>query len=78
MAPNLLDQLAELDVPPPPAAFDAELHDKVNRAIVTTQIADLVVSALPYAIAEFFRALVGLAIFTVTGRYDSKSNDQRR
>jgi len=78
MAPNLLDQLAELDVPPPPAAFDAELHDKVNRAIVTTQIADLVVSALPYAIAEFFRALVGLAIFTVTGRYDSKSKDQRR
>ena len=78
MSPNLLDQLAELDVPPPPAAFDAELHDKVNRAIVTTQIADLVVSALPYSIAEFFRALVGLAIFTVTGRYDSKSKDQRR
>ena len=78
MAPNLLDQLAELDVPPPPAAFDAELHDKVNRSLVITQFTDLAVSALPYAIAEFFRALVGLAIFTVTGRYDSKSKDQRR
>ncbi len=31
MAPDLLEQLAQTEVPPPPATFDHQLHDKVNR-----------------------------------------------
>jgi hypothetical protein len=78
MAPNLLEQLADLEVPPPPAQFDTQLHDKVNRALVITQFVDLFVSALPWALAQFGRALLGFVAFTVTGRYESKSKKQHR
>ncbi len=78
MAPNLLEQLADLEVPPPPAQFDTELHDKVNRSLLTTQVVELCVAALPWAFFHFFRAFVGLVIFTVTGRYQTKSKRQRR
>jgi hypothetical protein len=78
MAPNLLEQLADVEVPPPPAQFDTQLHDKVNRALVITQFVDLFVSALPWALARFGRSALGLVAFTVTGRYESKSKKQRR
>ena len=78
MAPDLLEQLADVEVPPPPAAFDHQLHDKVNRTLVATQFADLLVSGFPWATAQFARALLGLVAFSVTGRYDAKSNKHRR
>jgi hypothetical protein len=78
MAPDLLEQLADVEVPPPPAAFDAQLHDKVNRALLLTQFVDLIVTALPWAIVQFSKSLLGLVAFTVTGRYESKSKKRRR
>lgn len=78
MTPDLLEQLAEMEVPPTPAHFDDQLHDKVNRWLVATQLIDLAFSGLPWALGHFGRAFVGLIIFTVTGRYDSKSKNQRR
>jgi hypothetical protein len=78
MAPDLLERLAEVEVPPPPVAFDAQLHDKVNRTIVINQFVDLFASALPWAFAQMGRALLGFVAFTVTGRYESKSNKRRR
>jgi hypothetical protein len=78
MAPDLLEQLAEVEVPPPPATFDTQLHDKVNRTLVATQFADLLVSGFPWAIAQFCRALLGLFAFTVTGRYEAKSKRRKR
>lgn len=78
MAPDLLEQLAEVEVPPPPAAFDTQLHEKVNRTLVATQFADLLVSGFPWATAQFGRALLGLLALTVTGRYEGKSKKRRR
>jgi hypothetical protein len=78
MAPNLLDQLADVEVPPPPVAFDRQLHDKVNRSLLITQLVDLFISALPWAMLEFSKAFIGLGIFSVTGRYPSKSNKRSR
>jgi hypothetical protein len=78
MASNLLDQLAELEVPPPPPQFDAQLHERVNRSLLTSQLIDLVVSATPWALLHFGRALVGLIAFTLTGRYENKDKKQRR
>ena len=78
MAPNLLDQLADVEVPPPPAAFDSKLHDKVNRALLISQIIDLFTSALPWAVVQFSQAFAGLVIFSVTGQYPSKSNKRSR
>ena len=78
MAPDLFEQLAEVEVPPPPAAFDSQLHDKENRTLVATQLADLLVRGFPWAIAQFTRALLGFLAFTVTGRYEGKSKNRNR
>jgi hypothetical protein len=78
MALDLFDKLAELDVPPPPARFDQQLHERVNRSLLIGQLLDFVVGAAPWALAQFARAFVGLVILTLTGRYESKANRKRR
>jgi len=78
MASNLFDRLAELEVPPPPAQFDTQLHDRVNRSLVTSQILDLATHGLPWALGHFARALVGLILFTLTGSYETKDKKPRR
>ena len=75
---NLLEQLADLEVPPPPAHFDRQLHQRVNRSLFVWQLVDLVVSAMPWALLHFSRALVGLIAFTVTGQYEAKPKNPRR
>ena len=77
---NLLEQLADLEVPPPPpsAQFDRQLHERVNRSLFIWQMVDLVVSGLPWAMLHFSRALVGLIAFTVTGQYESNPKKPRR
>jgi hypothetical protein len=78
MAPDLLEQLAQTEVPPPPATFDTQLHDKVNRALLITQVVDLLLVGMPWAFLQFSRALLGFVSFTVTGRYESKSKKRSR
>lgn len=78
MATDLFDQLADLDVPPPPERFDQQLHERVNRSLVVGQCIDLVFGAVPFAVVHFGRALAGLAIFTVSGRYETKARLRRR
>ncbi len=78
MASNLLEQLAEVEVPPPPDHFDKQLHARVNRTLVAAQFVDLAVSGLPWALLQFAKAFVGLIAFSLTGRYETKSKNQRR
>jgi hypothetical protein len=78
MASNLFDRLAESDVPPPPARFDKQLHDRVNRTLVRTQLVDLILCGLPWAFLQFARAVVGLIGFTLTGRFETNSKNKRR
>jgi len=78
MSLNLLEQLADWEVPPPPAQFDAQLHERVNRSLVKAQVIDLVVRGLPWTLAHFARAIVGLFTFTLLGRYEVKPKDKRR
>ena len=77
MATDLFDQLADMDVPPPPARFDQQLHERVNRSLIIGQMIDLVVSAVPWALGQFARAFVGLVLYTLTGRYEMKRKRQR-
>jgi len=78
MATDLFERLAELDVPPPPAQFDDQLHERVNRSLVVGQLMDLVFGAVPWAVVEFSRAVIGSVLFTLTGRYETKPNRRRR
>ena len=38
MADNFLERLGELEVPPPPAEFDAQLHERVNESLLGVQL----------------------------------------
>jgi hypothetical protein len=78
MATDLFERLAELDVPPPPAQFDTQLHERVNRSLVVGQLMDLLFGAVPWAVVEFSRAVLGATIFTFTGRYETKPNRRHR
>ena len=80
MASNLFEQLADLEVPPPPVQFDSQLHERVNRSLVISHFVDLLVNGLPWTLGRFFRALVAAISFTLTGRYesDTKHKDTRR
>ena len=78
MATDLFDQLADLEVPPPPERFDQQLHERLNRSLVVGQFVDLVFGAVPFAIVHFARALTGMAIFTFTGRYETRPKRRRR
>jgi hypothetical protein len=78
MASNLFERLAESEVPPPPAQFDTQLHDRVNRTLIGTQFIDLILCGLPWALLQFARAMVGLIAFTLTGRYETGSKNKRR
>lgn len=78
MATNLFERLAEMDVPPPPAQFDAQLHDRVNRSLVTWQLVDLLVRGMPWALGHFAQAMVGCLAFTLTGRYETKTKNGPR
>jgi hypothetical protein len=75
---NLLERLADLEVPPPPVQFDRQLHQRVNRTLVVSQFVDLAASGLPWALLHFGRALIGLILFTVTGRYEKDPKERRR
>ena len=57
MASNLLEQLAEVEVPPPPDHFDKQLHARVNRTLVAAQFVDLAVSGLALGAAAIRQGL---------------------
>jgi len=67
-----------MDVPPPPAQFDEQLHERVNRSLVTWQLVDLLVRGMPWALGHFAQAMLGALSFTLTGRYETKTNDKHR
>ena len=67
---DFLEQLAELDVPPPPERFTSELHDRVNRSLVLVQLVELACAAVPYAVMELSRALGGLVRYSLCGKYE--------
>ncbi len=81
MSHDLFDQLAERDVPPPPPPpeFNRELHERVNRSLLASQLIDLALGALPWAIFQMLRPLGGWMRLTTTGKFsDSKKKHRPR
>jgi hypothetical protein len=70
--------LSELPVPPVPRDFGKQLHDGINRAIVTEQLADSVVSGLPGAAWELFQALLGGAAWSLQNETREERSAVRR
>ncbi|HEX4144832.1 MAG TPA: hypothetical protein VHY91_15115 [Pirellulales bacterium] len=76
MAPDFLEQLADLDVPPPPSEFGRQLHQRMNRDLAIVQFIELVTVVFPAAMFEFARALAGLVRFSLSGKYEL--NEKKR
>jgi hypothetical protein len=76
MAPDFFEQLADLEVPPPPSEFGRELHQRMNRDLAIVQLIELLVVVLPGALFEFARALSGLVRFSFGGKYEL--NEKKR
>lgn len=72
MSLNLLDQLSQQPVPPPPSDFGRRVHRRLNDWLLFGQLTDFAVRGLLYAALHFFRALIAGVIFTVTGRHQDK------
>lgn len=74
MATNLLDQLTQTEVPPPPADIDRQVHRRLNQWLLVAQTADLVVRAFGYAAVHLISAIIGAVQLTLTGSYQTHSN----
>jgi hypothetical protein len=68
MVEDLLERLAEADVPPPPRELDRKVHERVNRALFAAQMADLALRGTVWALVQFARPLAHLAVLTLTGK----------
>jgi hypothetical protein len=75
MPRDVLEQLADVTVPPMPATFDHALHDRLNRRLLVGHVLDLGLRGLGFTLAHFARALTGLFVFTATGKFDGEGKE---
>ncbi len=75
MNKDLLDELAEIDVPPLPADLPQGVHKRVNDQLLLAHIADFALRCLPQAMFYFGRALVGACYFSLTGSHYDKGDN---
>jgi hypothetical protein len=72
MSSDFLEQLAMLEVREPPPEFDRALHERVNRALLIQHLLSLAVGSIPWSVLHFLRGVVGVALFSITGRFDDE------
>lgn len=66
---DILDRLAESEVPPLPAHFDRSVHQRLNQVLLVGQAAELLFRTLPYALAHFAQGVIGAVVFTLSGQF---------
>ena len=76
MASNVLEQLADIEPPPPPTRLDSEFRGRLNLYLTAHHLADLAFCGLPYAMFHFGRALYCSAVFSVCGEYEKNNSDE--
>jgi hypothetical protein len=75
--PDILEQLAEVPVPPPPPrpVFDRSLHERINNRLLVGQVVDLCIRGFGFALWHFACAALGAVRFTLTGKYTENSKN---
>jgi hypothetical protein len=76
MPTDLLEQLADLPVPPPPPpqTFDRAVHSRINSRLIVAQTSDFLLRGFGFALLHFAKALLGLLRLTLTGKSDTPKN----
>ena len=69
MSFDLLEQLANEDVPPPPDSLKRDVHDRLNRALLFAHVIELLTQGLIYACGHLLRAGMGLVVYTLSGKF---------
>ena len=77
MVEELLERLAEADVPPVPPELDKKVNDRLNRLLLVTHLADLAVRGTVWAVVQFIRPLAHLIVLTLTGKPLGKGAGRR-
>ena len=80
MSTDLFQRLAELPVPPAPAAprFNRQVHERLNRRLLAGQFADLAVRGFGFATWNLAKAAGGFLRLTLTGKFEPGPNDGPR
>lgn len=80
MPVDLLEQLAEVPVPPAPTpqVFDRAVHQRINSRLIAGQIFDLLIRGSAFAMVHFAKAVVGVLRLTLTGKFETPKNGRNR
>ena len=78
MAGDLLQSLANDDVPDRPRELSHQVHHRLNPWLVTLHLAEFVLQTLPYAFFHFLRALIGACLFSLTGEFPNEGEDHAK
>jgi hypothetical protein len=78
MATDLFERLADLPVPPPPETFNTALHQRLNRRLLASHLADFALHGFGFAVWHFAQAVGGLMRLTLTGQLKPRSDDPPR
>lgn len=78
MTNDLLEQLAQSEIPPVPADFDHDVHERVNDALMFGHIAEFGLRVLPYAFVHMAQALTGFFSLTLSGRFPASESTRDR
>jgi len=77
MAIDLLEQLSQSEVPPPPDEFDRQFHQRLNQSLLFGHLVELAFRAIPFAFGFFLQAVIGLLVLSLTGRFPPTSKEAR-
>ena len=72
---DVLEQLADTEIPPVPREFDRSVHDRLNTVLVVEHLFDLLMRGVPYALGHFAEAV---GAFVAASLSDASKNEPRR
>jgi hypothetical protein len=77
MATDILEQLADKEVPPTPVEqLQRGFSDRLNKRLLVQQLLDLALRGLPYAAWHMVCGMIGVLYYTVVGRFAKSKGDE--
>jgi hypothetical protein len=76
MQRDFLEELAGAPVPPVPVAFNRALHERLNRRLLAGHVLDLALRGMGYTLGHFARAVAGVLMLTISGKFEPDSKDK--
>ena len=75
MATDILEQLADTEVPPAPVEqLQKGFSKRLNSRLLVQQLLDLMIRGVPYAAWHMIHGMIGVLYYTVVGRFAQPAN----